>query len=92
MVEIKRTNLFEIKYISENEIEIWLTNKNSISISDLNVFFNSVEKIDRKSLTISLNNSLLGYYFDNTSGAIVIKLENINSNSLNKIKINFTLI
>ena len=90
--KLKERISFEIKYISENEIEIWLTNKNSISISDLNVFFNSVEKIDRKSLTISLNNSLLEYYFDNTSGAIVIKLENIKSNSLNKIKINFTLI
>ncbi len=82
----------EIKYPSENEIEIWLTNKNSILLNDLNVFFNSVKKIDRKSLTISLNNSLLEYYFDNASGAIVIKLENIISNSLNKIKINFTLI
>ena len=90
--KLKERISFEIKYISENEIEIWLTNKNSISISDLNVFFNSVEKIDRKSLTISLNNSLLEYYFDNASGAIVIKLENIKSNSLNKIKINFTLI
>ena len=82
----------EIKYPSENETEIWLTNKNSIPINDLNVFFNSVKKFDRKSLTISLNNSLLEYYFDNTSGAIVIKLKNITSNSLNKIKINFDLI
>ncbi len=90
--KLKERISFEIKYISENEVEIWLTNKNSISISDLNVFFNSVEKIDRKSLTISLNNSLLEYYLDNASDAIVIKLENIKSNSLNKIKINFTLI
>jgi len=89
---LKERLTYEIKYISDNEIEIWLTNKNSISISDLTVYFNSVEIIDRKSLTISLNNSLLEYYFDSTSGAIVIKLENINSNSLNKIKINFTLI
>ena len=89
---LKERFAYEIKYISDNEIEIWLTNKNSISISDLNVFFNSVEVIDRKSLTISLKNSLLEYYFDSASGAIVIKLENINSNSLNKIKINFTLI
>ena len=89
---LKERFAYEIKYISDNEIEIWLTNKNSISISDLNVFFNSVEIIDRKSLTIALNNTLLEYYFDNTSGAIVIKLENIESNSLNKIKINFALI
>jgi len=81
---------YEIKYTSENEI--WLTNKNSVPISDLNVFFNSVEKIDKQSLTISLNNFLLEHYFDNASGAIVIKLENIISNSLNKIKINYTLL
>lgn len=81
----------EIKYTSENEIEIWLTNKNSIPLNDLSVFFNSVDKIDRKSLTISLNNSLLEHYFDSASGAIVIKLENINSNSVNKIKIKFNL-
>ena len=90
--KLKERMSFEIKYLSDNEIEIWVTNKNSISISDLNLFFNSVEKIDRKSLSISLNNSLLEHYFDNASGAIVIKLENIKSNSLNKIKINFTLI
>jgi hypothetical protein len=82
----------EIKYISENEIEIWITNKNTISISDLSIFYNSVEKIDKSSLTISLNNSLLEYYFDNSSGGIVIKLENIKPNSSNKIKINFTLL
>jgi hypothetical protein len=82
----------EIKYISDSEIEIWLTKKNAISIRNLNVFFNSVQTIDRKSLTISLNNSLLEYYFDNASGAIVIKLENIIYNALNKIKINYTLL
>ncbi len=91
-LRLKEHISYEIKYISENEIEIWFTNKNSIPLNDLNVYINSVKKIDRKSLTISLNNSLLEYYFDNASGAIVIKLENIKSNSLNKIKINFTLI
>jgi hypothetical protein len=82
----------EIKYISESEIEIWLSNKNSISIADLKVLFNITKNIDRSSLSISLNNRLLEYYHDNAAGTIVIALENIPPNSLNKIKINFTLI
>lgn len=79
----------EIKNISESEIEIWLTNKNSSAVNDLNVFLNLTETIEKKDLSISLNNSLLEYFFDDTSGVIVIKLVNILPNSVNKIKINF---
>jgi hypothetical protein len=88
---VKQKITTEIKYINDNEIEICLVNNNSSKVSDLEVFFNSVTKIDKKSLTISLNNSLLEYSFDDASGAIVINLENILPNSLNKIKIKFNL-
>ncbi len=81
----------EIKNISDNEIEIWLNNKNPLLVSDLNVFLNFAQDIDRKTLTISLNKSLLEYYFDDTAGGIRIKLDKILPNSLNKIKFNFTL-
>ena len=81
----------EIKNISDIEIEIWLNNKNPLLVSDLNVFLNFAQNIDRKTLTISLNKSLLEYYFDDTAGGIRIKLDKILPNSLNKIKINFTL-
>lgn len=81
----------EIKNYSDNEIEIWLSNNNSDSISDLNIFLNYVGRIDKKTLTISQNNALLGHEFSNTSGAIVIKFQDILPNSVNKIKLNFTL-
>jgi hypothetical protein len=81
----------EIKNVSDDEIEIWLSNNNSVSISDLNIFLNYAGRIDKKSLTISQNNSLLRHEFSNTSGAIVIKSQDILPNSVNKIKLNFTL-
>jgi len=81
----------EIKKISDSEIELWLTNKNSISVKDLNIFLNYSGIIDRKTLSISLNNSLLEYNFDDASDVIVIKLENILPNSVNKIKVNYSL-
>jgi hypothetical protein len=81
----------EIKNISDNQFEIWLTNKNSLVVSDIKVFLNYVKKIDRKNFTVSLNRTLLEHYFDDISGSIVIKLENVIPNSVNKIKINFTL-
>ena len=81
----------EIKNVSDNEIEIWLSNNNSVSISDLNIFLNYSGRIDKKSLTISQNSSLLGHKFSNTSGAIVIKTQDILPNSVNKINLNFTL-
>jgi len=80
----------EIKNISDNEIEIWLNNKNPLLVSDLKVFLNFAQNIDRKTLTISLNKSLLEYYFNDTTVGIRIKLDKILPNSLNKIKINFT--
>lgn len=81
----------EIKNYSDNEIEIWLSNNNSVSISDLNIFLNYVGRIDKKTLTVSQNNVLLGYEFSNASGAIVIKFQDIPPNSVNKIKLNLTL-
>jgi hypothetical protein len=81
----------EIKNYSNNEIEIWLSNNNAISISDLNIFLNHAGRIDKKTLTVSQNNALLGHEFSNTSGAIVIKFQDIPPNSVNKIKLNFTL-
>lgn len=82
---------YEIKIISDTEMELLVTNKSSVVINGLNIFLNITNKIDRKTLTISLNNSLLEYYFDNTSGAVVIRLDKIPPSSLSKIKINFTL-
>lgn len=81
----------EIKIISDTEMELLVTNKRSVLIYGLNLFLNITNKIDRKTLTISLNNSLLEYYFDNASGAVVIRLDKILPNSLSKIKINFAL-
>ena len=81
----------EIKNISDSEIELWVSNKSSVAVSNLNVFLNYVGIIDRKTLTISLNNSLLDYSIDNNSDAIVITLENIRPISVNKIKIKFAL-
>jgi hypothetical protein len=60
-------------------------------VSDIKVFINYVKKIERKNIAVSLNNTLLEHYFDDISGSIVIKLENVLPNSVNKIKINFTL-
>ncbi|HEX9253697.1 MAG TPA: hypothetical protein VF870_15735 [Ignavibacteriaceae bacterium] len=88
---VKQKITTEIKYINDNEIEIWLSNNNLSKVSELEVFLNYINKIDKKSLTISLNNSLLEYSFDDASGAVVINLENILPNSLNKIKIKFDL-
>jgi hypothetical protein len=88
---VKQKITTEIKYINDNEIEIWLSNNNSSKVSEIEVFLNYINKIDKKSLTISLNNSLLEYSFDDASGAVVINLENILPNSLNKIKIKFDL-
>ncbi len=82
---------YEIKIISDTEMELLVTNKSSVVINGLNIFLNITNKIDRKTLTISLNNSLLEYYFDNTSGAVVIRLDKIPPSSLSKIKINFVL-
>lgn len=81
----------EIKIISDTEMELLVANKSSVVINGLNIFLNITNKIDRKTLTISLNNSLLEYYFDNTSGAVVIRLDKIPPSSLSKIKINFAL-
>ncbi len=81
----------EIKNISDNEFEVWVTNKNSSVVSDIKVFINYVKKIERKNIAVSLNNTLLEHYLDDVSGSIVIKLENVLPNSVNKIKINFTL-
>lgn len=86
---IRKRVTAEIKNVSDNEIEIWLSNNNSVSISDLNIFLNYAGRIDKKSLTVSLNSSLLWHEFSNTSGAIIIKTQDIRPNSVNKIKLNF---
>jgi len=62
-----------------------------LAVSDLNVFLNYVGEFDKKTLSISRNNALMEYHFDDASDVIVIKLENILPNSINKIKINFSL-
>lgn len=82
---------YEIKIISDTEMELLVINKSSVVINGLNIFLNITNKIDRKTLSISLNNYLLEYYFDNTSGAVVIRLDKIPPSSLSKIKINFAL-
>jgi hypothetical protein len=81
----------EIRNVSDNEVELWLTNKNSVAIDGLNVFLNYAKKIDKETLSISLNSSLLEYYFEDASSSIKIKLDNILPNSLNKIKINYNV-
>lgn len=88
---VKERITYEIKIISDTEMELLVTNKSSVLINGLNIFLNITNKIDRKTLTISLNNSLLEYYFNNASGAVVIRLDKIPPSSLSKIKINFAL-
>jgi len=88
---IRERITIDIKNISDSEIELWVNNKNSLAVSDLNVFLNYVGEIDRKSLSVSHNNALLEYHFDDASDAIVIKLENILPNSVYKIKLNYSL-
>lgn len=81
----------EVKSISENEIEIVLNNKSSNEINDLKVFLNYIKSVYGKSLTVSFDNSILNYQFDDIAEVFEITLNNIQANSVNKIKVNFNI-
>ncbi|MEO8232995.1 MAG: hypothetical protein ABI638_11980 [Ignavibacteriota bacterium] len=89
--EIRERISAEVKSISENEIEIILNNKNSDEINNLKIFLNCNKNIYEKSLTISFNNSMLNYQFDNIADVLEISLNNIGAKSVNKIKVNFNI-
>lgn len=81
----------EVKLISENEIEITLNNKNSNEINGLKVFLNYNKNAYGKSLTVSFDNSILNYQYDDIVEVLEISLNNIQANSVNKIKVNFNI-
>ncbi len=75
--------------ISEKEMEVLINNKNPIKLNSLKVYVRENNRIDKKSFTVTLNNTLLEYYFDKISGLIVINLDNISPNSVSKIKLKY---
>jgi hypothetical protein len=79
----------QISLISENEIEILISNKNSVEVNNLKVYLNINNKIDKKSLIISFKDSPLDYHFDEITGIVEMMLDSIRPNSVNKIKLSF---
>lgn len=88
---IKDLISLQLKNTKDSEFELMLTNKNFVAINDLNVYLDCFKKIDLSSLTISLNDAPLNYYLDDTAKVIVISLDKIPPDSINRIKIKFSL-
>lgn len=81
----------QISFISENEIEILITNKNSVEVNDLKVYLTINNKIDKKSMIITFSTTSLDYDFDDITDIVEIKLDSIHPNSVNKIKLSFNV-
>ncbi|MBK7629781.1 MAG: hypothetical protein IPJ23_03595 [Ignavibacteriales bacterium] len=81
----------QISFISENEIEILITNKNSVEVNDLKVYLTINNKIDKKSMIITFSTTSLDYDFDDIADIVEIKLDSIHPNSVNKIKLSFNV-
>jgi hypothetical protein len=77
------------EFISENEIEILISNKNSVEIKNLNLFFDVKTESHKKLSTIVFNNSPIDYQIDQRTNIIEIRLVNIDPNSANKIILSF---
>lgn len=80
-----------IKNIKENQFELWLTNKNFVEINDLNIYLDNFNKFNSGVLTISLNNAPVFYYLDDVAKVIVVTLNKISPDSINRIKIQYSL-
>ncbi len=89
--KIKEQISAEVKSFSKENIEIIINNRSSVKIGGLKVFVNNNKSINKKSFTVTCNNSILKYKFDDAAEVFEIPLKNIQANSKNTIKINFNI-
>ena len=87
---IKNNLKCEIKYLLENSIELFVSNNNPVEVNNIKLFFNSGRNSMPKNVSITSNNKLLDYDYENSSGAIAINLDKLYPNSIKKILISFS--
>jgi hypothetical protein len=85
---IKNNLKCEIKYLPENSIELFVSNNNPVEVDNIKSFLNPGGSFKQKNISITSDNLLLDYNYENSSGAIVINLNKLNPNSIKKIMVN----
>jgi len=86
---IKNNLKCEIKYLLENSIELCVSNNNPVEVNNIKLFLNPAGSYKQKNISITSNNALLDYNYESSSGAIVINLDKLYSNSIKKILVSF---
>jgi len=86
---IKNNLKCEINNLLENSIEIFVSNNNPVEVDNIKLILNPAGSYKQKNISITSNNALLDYNYESSSGAIVINLDKLYSNSIKKILVSF---
>jgi hypothetical protein len=87
---IKNNLKCEIKSLLENSIELSVSNNNPVEVDNIKLFLNAGGGFTQKNISIVSNNASLDYNYENSSGAIVIKINKLDPNSVKKIMVSFS--